>query len=377
MDIAYSKFKDHSSPELFDNRILIINSGITDRKKIAHTIEYLNQADVKAIGIDLLFDSLHYHQDDTLLHAVLSKSEKVVLGFTFNEGSDHTDSGMGIQSDAFFSDAALSGYVNLASNDGFSVRAFEPFHKVEGQERNSFSVEICRLYDENLVGELKIRNHQKEWIHFKRVQPGLQNMYYPVNSSGVVHYEMLEIDAFLKDTAIYEKGRFSDKIVLIGFCGENERAISMKDRYYTPLNEEYTGRSLPDMHGVVVHANIISMILDKDYIYDVSANVIYLLSLLLFLFNYFIFKLLHHFNFFRSLPYIRVLQVFQFFLILAICLSLLLNQNTKMGFTFLATCVILSYEFYEIYEQKLKEKVQFVIDEVNQWFQRNKMIANP
>lgn len=375
MDIAISKFRDHNSPELYDDRILIINSGITDREKIAHTIDYLNSCGVKSIGIDLLFDSLYARKDDTILHQALLKAENVVLGFTFNEGNTHDNSEMGLQSDPFLSAHSYSGYVNLASNDGFSVRAFEPFHMINGEKYNSFSVEICRLYDSSLVTSLKARNHQKEWINFKRLQPGTQNMYYPVNSSRVVHYDLLEMDQFLNDTANYEKRQFANKIVLIGFCGENDKALSMKDRYYTPLNEQYTGRSLPDMHGVVVHANIISMILDKDFIYDVSTKMIYLLSLLLFLFNYSVFKILHHYNFFRSLPYIRFLQVVEFFIILAICLFLLLNMNTKLGFTFLATCVILSYEFYEIYEQKLKENVQIIIDQLALWTQRSRLIS--
>ncbi|MBK9108717.1 MAG: CHASE2 domain-containing protein [Saprospiraceae bacterium] len=375
MDIAISKFRNHGSPELYDDRILIINSGVTDRQKVAQTIDYLSSTQVKAIGIDLLFDSLYYNRDDTILHEALLQSKSVVLGFTFNEGSTHDNSEMGLQSDSFLSAYSHSGYVNLASNDGFSVRAFEPFHLIDGIEYNSFSVEICRLYSEELLTSLKTRKNQKEWINFKRLQPGAQNMYYPVNSSKMIHYDLLEMEQFLSDTANYEKSQFANKIVLIGFCGENEKALSMKDRYYTPLNEQYTGRSLPDMHGVVVHANIISMILDKDFIYDVSIKMIYLLSLILFLFNYSVFKILHHYNFFRSLPYIRFLQVVEFFIILAICLFLLLNLNIKLGFTFLATCVILSYEFYEIYEQKLKENVQIVIDELALWTQRSRLIS--
>jgi CHASE2 domain-containing sensor protein len=42
--------------------------------------------------------------------------------------------------------------------------------------------------------------------------------------------------------------------------------MSWDDKFYTPLNKKYAGRSNPDMFGVVIHANIVSMILNKDYI---------------------------------------------------------------------------------------------------------------
>jgi CHASE2 domain-containing sensor protein len=41
---------------------------------------------------------------------------------------------------------------------------------------------------------------------------------------------------------------------------------SWEDKFYTPLNKKLAGKSNPDMFGVVVHANIISMILREDYV---------------------------------------------------------------------------------------------------------------
>ena len=48
--------------------------------------------------------------------------------------------------------------------------------------------------------------------------------------------------------------------------GQDFNDRSWEDKFYTPLNIKYAGRSNPDMFGVVVHANIISMILNEDYI---------------------------------------------------------------------------------------------------------------
>ena len=48
--------------------------------------------------------------------------------------------------------------------------------------------------------------------------------------------------------------------------GDYASATWDSDKFYTPLNKNTVGRAYPDMYGVVIHANIISMILDKKFI---------------------------------------------------------------------------------------------------------------
>jgi CHASE2 domain-containing sensor protein len=52
--------------------------------------------------------------------------------------------------------------------------------------------------------------------------------------------------------------------VLFGFVTDNRADLT--DKFFTPMNERFAGKSIPDMNGIVVHANIISMALDKSYI---------------------------------------------------------------------------------------------------------------
>lgn len=375
MDIGFSKFRKKDDPRLFDDRILIINSEITNRTKLAHTLDYLSSKDVAVIALDLLFDSLHIPAEDSLFKESILKSPRLVFGNAFVEGSGSDLSSIGVRTHEYFLNGKEEAFVNIASNDGFSVRAFEPVHLIDGKEELSFAVKVSSYLDPSILSVIKDRNNTKEWINFRRLQPGMQNMIYPINSSKAVHYTMIEIDQFLLDTAFYSKDMFKNKIVLIGFCGEYDRALSMKDRYFTPLNEQYTGRSLPDMHGVVVHANIISMLLDNDYIFDVPSSGIYLLAFLLFVLNYFVFNLIHFYSYFRSIPYIRLIQVLEFFILLTVCLVLLLNFNIKLAFSFSATCIILSYELLEIYDKKLKSRVESLAKMVYMWIQRAAMIS--
>jgi CHASE2 domain-containing sensor protein len=57
---------------------------------------------------------------------------------------------------------------------------------------------------------------------------------------------------------------FYNKIVLFGYINNDPNDIT--DKKFTPMNERYYGKSVPDMNGIVVHANIISMVLENNYV---------------------------------------------------------------------------------------------------------------
>ena len=162
---------------------------------------------------------------------------------------------------------------------------------------------------------------------------------------------------FLEDTASFKADYFKDRIVLIGFSGENENTFSMKDRYYTPINEKYHGRSLPDMHGVTVHANIISMLLDEDYIDEVPEYILYFIAFLIYVINYMLFLRLIKKKLFVVLPISRLIQLLQFIVLLSTCVLLLQYLSIKCGFIIIITSVILSFELFEFYYDKLGNKL--------------------
>jgi len=87
----------------------------------------------------------------------------------------------------------------------------------------------------------------------------------------------------------FQQSDFEGKIVVLGFMGEKIGACSAHDLFYSPLNHKMVGRSLPDIHAVEVHANIIKMIIDKDFIFrtkttDYLFNFTFILLLTILLF---------------------------------------------------------------------------------------------
>ena len=75
-----------------------------------------------------------------------------------------------------------------------------------------------------------------------------------------------------------------DKIVLIGFLGLPSKRNTVQldeDKLFTPLNPRLSGRSYPDMYGTVIHANILRMALEDDYIRVIPSWLTAILSFLL------------------------------------------------------------------------------------------------
>ena len=353
MDITCSRFRDKNDPTLFDNRVFIINSGNTDRAKVASCLEFLDRTRVKAVGVDLFFDSIHLERADTLLRDAAGLSENFIFANSFEEIGPSRDTVFSIVSDTFLIPIRKQHYVNLDTDDGFTVRSFKPYHEDKGSIHQSFAVSLCSLFNPESVADLNNRNLKREWINFRRAQfeniPGIFDAY----KASYPAYPIISIDKFLKDSSLYNEDYFKDKIVLIGFCGDIQNP-SLKDRYYTPLNVNPTGRSFPDMHGVVIHANIISMILDRDYIDELNIWLLYLIVFVIFMVNYLVFIRVSQARLFFNLVFIRLIQVFQFLLLFSASIWLLANQNIKLGFILIITAVILSFELFEFYIHKLK-----------------------
>lgn len=360
MDITFSRYREHNDPKLLDNDIVIINNGVTENSKLAKTVALLSKLKVKAIGLDIVLDSVtsKLKPADTLLRNAIYSTRNIVLANTFQEKTEKSTGFSNIQPDSFYSKNKIVGHVNLATNDGFSVRAFEPFHEINGINAPSFSVQLAKMCYPDKLHFIENRKHAKEWINFRRLQPGLASMVYPINSDSVTHYRMVEMDQLLADSNLYkENDFFQDKIVFIGYIGEDVRYLSMHDRYFTPLNEQYIGRSIPDMSGVVIHANILSMIRDNDYIDDVPYYALYLIMLFIFYFNFQIFSWFE-LKFHRTGGVlIRLFQVFEFILLFFGAIYLLLHLNLKMALFMSATAIVLSFELFEIYKKRLEKGI--------------------
>ncbi len=136
-----------------------------------------------------------------------------------------------------------------------------PFERVGSEEHLAFAVKIAELVSPKDVEYLRQRQNGTETINYHKL-----NSFVRVDFPQVL------------DTAIsidFMRG----KIVLFGYLGEHlNDGNSYEDRYFTPVNKRYAGKSFPDMFGVEIHANVLSMILHRDYVTSMSPGVNIVLS---------------------------------------------------------------------------------------------------
>jgi CHASE2 domain-containing sensor protein len=259
-DIIYSqKLKE---PDKFDKRIAIINIGHADREGIAMLIEKTASMNPKAIGLDAFFDGPRDPYKDSLLSAVFQKTKNLVVVSRISW--EHHGEKLTILPDYFDSAYNQRGYGNIIGEERGTLRDFSPFEEDEHHHITymSFASALAKNYDKAAFEKLEKRGHPVEKINYTRKTP---------------KYQLIEGDSLLAGNV--DDSILNGKIALLGYVNENPDDI--EDKVFTPLNEKFAGKSIPDMNGIVVHANIISMILDENYIKELPLWVTILVAVLI------------------------------------------------------------------------------------------------
>ena len=162
----------------------------------------------------------------------------------------------------------------------------------------------------------------------------------------------LDIDQVKNEEFVSEM--IKDKIVIMGFLGERMDVMSWEDKFYTPLNKKLAGKANPDMFGVVVHANIISMILREDYVEQMANWQEILMAVVLCLLNVALFSLIN-----TKLPLYydgitKLLQLIQLLLYSALMVFIFDWAAFKLSITLTLAAVALVGDIYEVYMSVIK-----------------------
>lgn len=299
-DIAFSRLRD--DPPV-DTNIVIVNIGYLSRGQIGQQIRNISMCQPKAIGLDIIFscdwlqDSLQCPQAyDTLDNASFSDAVAHFPNMVMGERIAQTDSLVAVLGDVNRYDSiehtyptllqnAYEGFVNLETEaehqeDLKACRRFNPrVQLTNGKIEHAFSVQLAMLYDSVKTKKFLSRNKYSEIINYRG---NIVDWHGAGNFAG--RYMVLDYDQAM-DTSAFAHSMLKDKIVLLGFLGSDLRDTSWDDKFFTPLNKAYAGKSRPDMYGIVVHANIISMILNEDYINELEEWQTYLIAFIIVFFN--------------------------------------------------------------------------------------------
>jgi CHASE2 domain-containing sensor protein len=241
-DMKYSKLVNDDKIKLDTSHIVIVNIGDGDREAIANIVRLVNEYHPKVIGLDALFVGERDSTKDAILRTVFETTPNLVVA-SYIIPSDTFQ----IRKDYFDDATPNKGYVNFVTENIGTRRFYSPFEIVDHHKVPSFSSAIIKMYDSTKYNKLVKRHKQVETINYSR----------RVNKYFVVQPNELVDDGV--DTA-----RIRNKIVLLGYISKD--ANDIEDKLFTPMNEKFAGKALPDMNGIVVHANIISMVLEGRYI---------------------------------------------------------------------------------------------------------------
>jgi CHASE2 domain-containing sensor protein len=262
-DIYFSNFKESENVE---SNIVLVNIGKLNRGGLAELVNVLNEFEPKAIGIDAFFRKPMDPLLDSALAQAFSRTKNLVLVSELIENDSTGKIDTIKYSNAMFMQYAQSGFADMIAegkNSLNTARDCIPKEIYKGTLLLSFPSKLVSIFAPEKLERYIARNKDVEAINYV----GNINVHEEgstVNSKNVFPaldwYEVLD-KKFTPETI---KG----KIVIMGFMGDEIGQNNWQDKFCTPLNSQYVGRTAPDMYGVVVHANIASMILKEKYIND-------------------------------------------------------------------------------------------------------------
>lgn len=251
-DMVFSKFTDETKTSV-DTSIVIVNIGNEDRQGIARIVRNINKYSPKVVGIDAFFRMpKDEYGDSVLAESFRSTNNLILVSKVAFKTSDEREFDTLETSNPMFMKGVKTGYANLIVDQ---MRSFMTCRETTIQERYagkvepSFALAMADVFAPSKAALARKRHEGIESINFRG------------NESSFYH---VDVDMALDSMA--DLSIVSNKVVILGFMGASLGAKSFEDNFFTPLNEQYVGRSFPDMYGCVVHANILAMILHENYI---------------------------------------------------------------------------------------------------------------
>ncbi|MEX1203133.1 MAG: CHASE2 domain-containing protein [Ferruginibacter sp.] len=241
-DLAYSKFNKNGNPSI-DTSIVIVNIGEANRSDIASMIQSISTAKPAVIGVDILFNEPKDLFSDSLLLTAFNKESNIVLAYNLKVEDDQVSS-IGF----LCSKIANKGFANFVGEEGGSIRLVAPFYKNNEEVYQSFAAAVSQKAYPNAYDALKKRNNVTEAVNYTHTADD---------------YIVVDGETILNDSN-YNYNIFLNKLVLIGYISNSK--YSLEDKHFTPLNKKSVGKTIPDMEGIFIHANIIQMVKDAGYI---------------------------------------------------------------------------------------------------------------
>ena len=258
-DLYYAGKNDNNH----DSNIVLIQIA-NDRKEIATQINLIKKYKPAVIAVDAIFKNTKDSSSDALLEHAVENDNSIILVSVI----DTINNILTFDHNYFETQVTkyTTGYINMVGGNYSVIRNYPPFLKVDTVEAFSFSSRIVQAFSPEKFNRLKARGNEEEIINYK----GNTERYTSITGEELIEYDHNhELDSILKR-----------KIILLGYFVKYPPFV-LEDIHFSPLNPVFAGKSFPDMYGVVIHANIVSMILDGNYAKLASHTTSYFIAFLL------------------------------------------------------------------------------------------------
>jgi CHASE2 domain-containing sensor protein len=363
-DYVFSGLRE--TPNVEEN-IIIVNIGRVSRRAIAEELQIINKYKPRVVGIDAFFDCRGFY-DTVNCRALTDPIGNLMLANAIQEAGNVVLVSKALQRDTtldattfdslrrsdemYLSPALGDGYASLETDaayqdDAKTCRTFNPKLQIKDKLHYAFSVQLARAFDSVKTKKFLERDNYSEVINYRG---NVFDIYGTTNYPQMFY--TLDIEDVKSENFVSEM--IKDKIVIMGFLGEQLGDPSWADKFYTPLNKKLAGKANPDMFGVVVHANIVSMILREDYVQQMANWQEAIMAIILCLLNVALFSLIN-----TNLPLYydgitKLLQLIQLFLYSILMVFIFKWFQFKLSITLTLAAVALVGDVYEVYMSVIK-----------------------
>jgi CHASE2 domain-containing sensor protein len=340
-DIYYTKIKKEAP---IDTNVIIVNIGYNNRYQILQQLQKIKQYQPAVIGLDIQFLK---HKDPTidgLLEAEINATSNIVMAsYLAEDPHNHGHYRTEIETSALNLPKASWGYINFIGKDEqYPVRYFNPIYQHTKTPHDAFGVAIAKKYNPQAYDVLVKRHKKVETINYSRRQE---------------QYHVIDVNELEDSTADF--GFMRGKIVLMGFLGPDVQTKVIEENRFTPMNPKFSGKAYPDMYGVVIHANIISSVLEQSYINKLPTWISMVLAFIIcWVHVYFFTKFyVQHHKFFHLVT--KIIQLLTFVLMIYLSFFFLSKFGLKIDMAPILGGIALSVDvlyFYDGFATWMKEK---------------------
>jgi CHASE2 domain-containing sensor protein len=382
-DHVFSNLRDDPNP---DPRIVIVNISTATRRDLSQAVRIISSSKPKVIGIDSffnceggLYDSLNCPQlSDTLGNLMLASAIEDAGNVVLVSRLLQTDSLYNVQSndstfreealdlydsieysDPIFSDHATNAYANLPTGASYQedvkiCKSIIPQKVVNGERKLAFSVMMAMKYDSVKTNKFLARGNDEEVINF-------------IGNIAMSHVKIAAHRKAMKDVSKYnalcvaldwsqfvqgqyEPSMFTNNVVILGYLGDYFGHPAWEDKFFTPLNTKVAGRANPDMFGPVIHANVVAMILNENYINEIPLWMQISIAIVACFFNVLLFSWID-----RKFPLLYdglgvFIQIFEILLVSVVVVYVFHLFSIKMDLTLTMAALALVGPCFDVYK---------------------------